>query len=116
VLSTLLALVALLGSSSTSASAGPTWSPTQQLNTGFVVNGGEGVPEGSEPSVGIDTQGGALVVWSAPRRRDAAETDVYASSAPPGQAFGPATVVIADAEDPALAVAADGRALIDGDA
>jgi len=107
VLGLLLSLLA-----ATPAGAAPAWTPTQQLSTGLVVNGSEGVPGGSPPSVGLDATGAALVVWSVARERGKIETDVFAATAPAGGAFGPARVVVAGGENPQLAVLPDGRALL----
>jgi len=106
VLGLLLSLLA-----ATPAGAAPAWTPTQQLSTGLVVNGSEGVPGGSPPSVGLDATGAALVVWSVARERGKIETDVFAATAPAGGAFGPARVVVAGGENPQLAVLPDGGAV-----
>jgi len=103
---------ALLLTQSNVASGGPAWEPTQRLNRGFVVNGGEVAPFASDPRAGIDARGAALVVWSAPPRRGADRTDIYAASAPAGKAFAPARVVLVDADEPELAVLPDGRAML----
>jgi hypothetical protein len=66
------------------ALAAPTWSAPQQLNRGFVNDDRESVPFSSDPYVGVDATGAALVVWSVPRTPGTEGTDVYAAAAPAG--------------------------------
>ncbi len=103
---------ALLLSQPAAAIDAPIWAPTQQLNRGFIVDGSELAPESSDPRAGIDAQGAALVVWAVPRKPGQFGTDVYGATAPAGQPFRAARLVLANADAPELAVLPDGRALL----
>lgn len=107
----LLAALTLILSAPALADA-PAWSPTQQLNTGTVVKGGEPVPFSSGPAVGVAADGATLAAWSVARVRGQEPADVHLSAAPAGGPFAPERIVLPEAENPDLVVLPDGRALL----
>lgn len=87
------------------------WRATQRLSVGPAVNGGTPAPFPTSPSVGVDARGGAVVTWSAPRRRGQRPVDVLLAVARPGARFGPVQR-IAEGDNPKLAVASNGDVML----